>query len=214
MPSSGSRNHILRRPSPACTLCNESTYNPRSVRYAGEANMHVRRILCGVLGAALAGTTLSAQAPASEIDAHISAARAAAGLDYRATFVNLCFSGANPGLANPAVGRAGGARRRSRRAGPRRHPGSRDVVRIAVQGLRQLLLARHATAFVVGVAHERRPHHYRHELRVGHRARDRQRSDHPRTRSPANQIRRHQPCARRSRSGRRRTAKDDSAPRS
>jgi metallo-beta-lactamase class B len=61
-----------------------------------------------VLGAALAGTTLSAQAPASEIDTHISAARAAAGLDYRATFVNLCFSGANPALANPAVGRAGG----------------------------------------------------------------------------------------------------------
>jgi metallo-beta-lactamase class B len=70
--------------------------------------MHVRRILCGVLGAALAGTSLSAQAPASEIDAHISAARAAAGLDYRATFVNLCFSGANPALANPAVGRTGG----------------------------------------------------------------------------------------------------------
>ena len=70
--------------------------------------MHVRPILCGVLGAALAGTTLSAQAPASEIDAHFSAARAAAGLDYRATFVNLCFSGANPGLANPAAGRAGG----------------------------------------------------------------------------------------------------------
>ena len=70
--------------------------------------MHGRRILCGVLGAALTGTTLSAQAPASEIDAHISAARAAAGLDHRATFVNLCFSGAHPGLANPAVGRDGG----------------------------------------------------------------------------------------------------------
>ena len=70
--------------------------------------MHGRRILCGVLGAALASITLSAQAPTSEMDAHISAARAAAGLDYRATFVNLCFSGANPGLANPAVARAGG----------------------------------------------------------------------------------------------------------
>src|SRR6185369_16454041 len=49
------------------------------------------------------------QAPASEVDAHINAARTAAGLDYRATFVNLCFSGANPSLANPAVARAGGA---------------------------------------------------------------------------------------------------------
>ena len=52
--------------------------------------------------------SLLAQAPASDIDTHIAAAKAAAGLDYRATFVNLCFPGANPGLANPAVARAGG----------------------------------------------------------------------------------------------------------
>ena len=65
--------------------------------------MHVRRMLIGVLGAALAGGALSAQAPVSELDAHITAAKAAAGLDYRATFVNLCFPGANPGLANPAA---------------------------------------------------------------------------------------------------------------
>src|SRR5438874_11163208 len=62
-----------------------------------------------VCGAALVGTTLAAQAPVSEMDSHIAAAKAAAGLDYRATFVNLCFPGANPGLANPAVARAGGA---------------------------------------------------------------------------------------------------------
>ena len=73
--------------------------------------MHARRLLIGVFGAALAGTTLGAQAPTSEIDAHVNAAKAAAGLDYRATFVNLCLPGANPGLANPAVARAG-------RAGP------------------------------------------------------------------------------------------------
>src|SRR5437588_7928114 len=71
--------------------------------------MHAKRLLAGVCAAALVGTTLAAQAPASEMDMHISAAKAAAGLDYRATFVNLCFSGANPGLANPAVARAGGA---------------------------------------------------------------------------------------------------------
>jgi metallo-beta-lactamase class B len=82
--------------------------------------MHVRRMLCGLFGAALVGTALSAQAPATEVDAHINAARTAAGLDYRATFVNLCFSGANPGLANPAVARAGGAGPAGRRgtAGP------------------------------------------------------------------------------------------------
>ena len=71
--------------------------------------MHATRQLMGVFAAALAASTLSAQTPASEVDAHVNAARAAAGLDYRATFVNLCFAGANPGLANPAVARAGGA---------------------------------------------------------------------------------------------------------
>jgi len=49
------------------------------------------------------GTTTVAQTPpASEIDAHIAAARAAAGQDYRATFVNLCLPSA------PQAGRAGG----------------------------------------------------------------------------------------------------------
>jgi metallo-beta-lactamase class B len=71
--------------------------------------MHARRLLVGVCGAALVGTTVAAQAPISEMDMHISAAKAGAGLDYRATFVNLCLPGANPGLANPAVARAGGA---------------------------------------------------------------------------------------------------------
>jgi metallo-beta-lactamase class B len=73
-----------------------------------EANMQVTRLLIGTFGAALVGAALSAQTPAGELDAHITAARAAAGLEYRATFVNLCFAGANPGLANPAVARAGG----------------------------------------------------------------------------------------------------------
>jgi metallo-beta-lactamase class B len=55
------------------------------------------------LPALLLTTVVMAQAPpASEIDAHIAAARAAAGQDYRATFVNLCLPGA------PPAGRAGG----------------------------------------------------------------------------------------------------------
>jgi metallo-beta-lactamase class B len=66
-------------------------------------------MLLAVFAAVLAGPALSAQAPVSETDAHIAAAKAAAGLDYRATFVNLCLPGANPALANPAAGRAGGA---------------------------------------------------------------------------------------------------------
>ena len=40
-----------------------------------------------------------AQAPASQIDSHIASAKAAAGQDYRGTFVNLCL---------PAGPRAGG----------------------------------------------------------------------------------------------------------
>jgi metallo-beta-lactamase class B len=71
--------------------------------------MCAKRMLLVVFGTALLSAAVSAQAPASEIDAHIGAAKAAAGLDYRATFVNLCFAGANPGLANPAVARTGGA---------------------------------------------------------------------------------------------------------
>jgi metallo-beta-lactamase class B len=55
------------------------------------------------LPAVLLATVVMAQAPsASEIDAHIAAARAAAGQDYRATFVNLCLPNA------PQAGRAGG----------------------------------------------------------------------------------------------------------
>ena len=53
--------------------------------------MHVGRLLVGVCGAALVCTTVAAQAPIGEMDVHISAAKAA-----------------NPGLANPAVARAGG----------------------------------------------------------------------------------------------------------
>jgi metallo-beta-lactamase class B len=80
----------------------------RANALAERRHMHARRVLIGLSGVLL-GAALSAQVPLSDVDAHIAAAKAAAGLDYRATFVNLCFPGANPGLANPAVARAGGA---------------------------------------------------------------------------------------------------------
>ncbi|HET9268663.1 MAG TPA: MBL fold metallo-hydrolase [Vicinamibacterales bacterium] len=53
----------------------------------------------GSLGALLLTAAAYAQAPANEVDAHIAAARAAAGQEYRATFVNLCL---------PAAPRGGG----------------------------------------------------------------------------------------------------------
>ena len=63
-------------------------------------------VVISSLAAALVGTAVLAQAPVSEIDAHIATARTAAGQDYRATFVNLCL---------PAAPRAGGGRPRRRR---------------------------------------------------------------------------------------------------
>ena len=54
------------------------------------------------LGTFILGTAAAAQSPVSDIDTHVATARTAAGLDYRATFVNLCFQGA------PAPARAGG----------------------------------------------------------------------------------------------------------
>jgi len=49
------------------------------------------------------GSAVETQAPpSSEVDAHVAAARTAAGQDYRATFVNLCLPAA------PPAGRAGG----------------------------------------------------------------------------------------------------------
>ena len=52
------------------------------------------------LSLVLCATAALGQAPVSPIDSHIGAARTAAGLDYRATFVNLCL---------PSTPRGGGA---------------------------------------------------------------------------------------------------------
>src|SRR5688572_29244153 len=63
-------------------------------------------ILIGTLWAVAAGTAAVAQTPVSDVDAHVAAARAAAGQDFRATFVNLCLPAAGRGGAGA---RAGGA---------------------------------------------------------------------------------------------------------
>src|SRR5688572_918053 len=54
------------------------------------------------LSALLLSSAVLAQAPQSEIDTHIAAARAAAGMEFRNTFINLCL---------PAAPRGGGAGR-------------------------------------------------------------------------------------------------------
>jgi metallo-beta-lactamase class B len=81
--------------------------------------MNITRTLFTAFGATLVGAALAAE-PASEIDAHINAAKTAAGQDYRATFVNLCFVGGapaargagpgTPGAGAPARGAGPGAR--------------------------------------------------------------------------------------------------------
>jgi metallo-beta-lactamase class B len=72
--------------------------------------MYRSLIPIGTLGALFLGAAAYAQAPASEVDAHIAAARAAAGQEYRATFVNLCLPAApRGGGPGPGAGaRAGG----------------------------------------------------------------------------------------------------------
>ena len=67
-------------------------------------------VICSLPAVLLAATVL-AQTPSSPIDAHIATAKAAAGQDYRGTFVNLCLPSAPPGGGQgAAAGRgAGGA---------------------------------------------------------------------------------------------------------
>ena len=178
--------------------------------------MRAGSTLLGTLSAFLAGTASAAQAPVSDVDAHVATARAAAGQEYRATFVNLCLPrgggrGARRGAGSaagrgaqgaPAAGRAGssgGGSRGRRRTG---NAGPSGLVRLALQGLRQSLLARHATAFVLGAAHERRHHHHRHQLRLGDAAGDHRRPDDAGAQSARHQVRDHQPRSRRSRSRR------------
>src|SRR5688572_31955679 len=72
--------------------------------------MHRTPILIGTLGALLLAAASQAQAPASEVDTHIAAARAAAGQEYRATFVNLCLPSAPRGGGPGAGGRGAPAR--------------------------------------------------------------------------------------------------------
>jgi metallo-beta-lactamase class B len=71
--------------------------------------MKRKTVLLGFFSAAFVGTSTLAQAPSSEIDGHIATARAAAGQDYRGTFVNLCLPGGSPAAPRGGAGGARGA---------------------------------------------------------------------------------------------------------
>ena len=68
--------------------------------------MHRTSILMGTLGALFAATASHAQTAAGDVESHVAAARAAAGQEHRATFVNLCLPAAPRG-AGPGGGAAG-----------------------------------------------------------------------------------------------------------
>ena len=75
-----------------------------------EYTMHRTQLLIATLGALCLATAAQAQPTASEVDTHVAAARAAAGQEYRATFVNLCLpaaprgGGPGPGAPGPRAG--------------------------------------------------------------------------------------------------------------
>ena len=62
-------------------------------------------VMCSLAVVLMAEAAVRAQAPPSEIDAHVATARAAAGMDFRNTFINLCLPSAGRGAA---AGRAAG----------------------------------------------------------------------------------------------------------
>src|SRR4030095_16509079 len=64
--------------------------------------MNRTSVVVFVLAGVVLSATVLAQAPSSPADEHIAAARTAAGLDYRATFVNLCLPSAPRGGGGPA----------------------------------------------------------------------------------------------------------------
>lgn len=70
-----------------------------------------------LLGLLLGGVTL-AQSPPGELDAHIATAKAAAGQDFRGTFVNLCLPGGAPGGGARGAGGGRGAGPAARGAAP------------------------------------------------------------------------------------------------
>ena len=65
-------------------------------------------LICSLL-AGLLGTAVLAQAPSSEIEVHVAAARAAAGMDFRNTFISLCLP--SPGGGGRAAAGQGAAQR-------------------------------------------------------------------------------------------------------
>jgi metallo-beta-lactamase class B len=70
--------------------------------------MKLVRVLVGLLSAVLVEAPIMAQAPQSEADTHVANARAAAGTDFRNTFLNLCVPSGGRGAPPAAASRGSG----------------------------------------------------------------------------------------------------------
>ena len=81
------------------------------------------RLVVYSLSAVLCGAVLTAQAPADDVESHVARARAAAGLDFRNTFINLCLPPAGRGAAGAARGVPGPGRGTAAAAGAGRGGG-------------------------------------------------------------------------------------------
>src|SRR5215218_7833678 len=92
--------------------------------------MRVRHVVTHPLLALATSAIVLAQAAPTEIDTHIAAAKAAAGQNFRGTFMNLCLPGAprggGPGAPNRGAGPARGAGAPGA-AAPARGAGGRGV---------------------------------------------------------------------------------------
>src|SRR5580704_3363563 len=71
----------------------------------GETSVRIYTALSSSLAAIIVSTAAIGQTAPSEIDSHIATAKAAAGLDFRGTFMALCVSNAPPGGGRGAAGR-------------------------------------------------------------------------------------------------------------
>ena len=67
-------------------------------------------VMMSIVTVLVASAIALAQAPSNEIDTHIATAKAAAGQDYRGTFVNLCLPGGAPGGGRGAAAPAAAGR--------------------------------------------------------------------------------------------------------
>jgi len=79
--------------------------------------MKIYRFLVLPVAVLVMCTAALAQTP-GDIDSHIAAAKAAAGLDFRGTFVNLCLPGGAPGGARGGAPRGAGGAARGAAAAP------------------------------------------------------------------------------------------------